>query len=232
MKCTQCGKELASTAKFCTNCGASVEQGANEGMKENVNTYVQETGSEKKWKDAYTILLLVVVMLLAALIGLFIKNNINSNQISHNKNYRENYKRQEKNKDEKYEDEDYEVYAEDEEENEATNTPDKPEESIQQEAEQNVNVSQDFILPDSSTRYLTKSDLYGLTSEQCRLARNEIYARHGRMFSDEGLQRYFESFSWYTPSIAPEDFQEAVLNDYEVANRDLIVEYEKEQGYR
>lgn len=111
------------------------------------------------------------------------------------------------------------------------------EEFVQEETPSRENVSQDsnvqgVILPESSTRYLTKSDLAGLTAEECRLARNEIYARHGRIFNDEGLQRHFEAFAWYYPTIQPDDFQESMLNEYEIANRDLIVEYEIEQGYR
>lgn len=69
-------------------------------------------------------------------------------------------------------------------------------------------------------------------AEQCRLARNEIYARHGRKFQDEAVQKYFEGCSWYEGLIEPDQFEEALLNEYEVSNRDLIVEYEKEKGYR
>lgn len=90
----------------------------------------------------------------------------------------------------------------------------------------------EYILFNSDSAYLTKKDLKGLSAEQCRLARNEIYARHGRMFDDEELQAYFNRQSWYTPTIAPEDFNESMLNDYEVANRNLIVEYEAKKGYR
>lgn len=90
----------------------------------------------------------------------------------------------------------------------------------------------EYILKDSSSRYLAKSDLWGLDEEACRLARNEIYARHGRKFDDEGLQNYFNSCSWYYGIIKPADFQETMLSEIEIANRDLIVEYEKEMGYR
>ena len=72
----------------------------------------------------------------------------------------------------------------------------------------------------------------GLSKEECRIARNEIYARHGRMFTDETLQSYFDSKDWYDGYIEPEDFDESVLNEYETSNRDLIVEYETEMGYR
>lgn len=90
----------------------------------------------------------------------------------------------------------------------------------------------DYILPESNTRYLELSDLEGMTAEECRLARNELYARHGRKFDDEYLQAYFESKEWYEGTIDAKDFDESVLNEYEFANRDLIVEYETEQGYR
>ncbi len=91
---------------------------------------------------------------------------------------------------------------------------------------------QDYILVGSDVRYISKSELRGFTTEQCRLARNEIYARHGRVFDDEYLKEYFALKEWYVPSIAPDDFDESLLNSYEIANRDLIVEYEKECGYR
>lgn len=90
----------------------------------------------------------------------------------------------------------------------------------------------DDIFPLSSSSYLDESDLDGLSKEECRIARNEIYARHGRMFTDEALQSYFDSKDWYDGYIEPEDFDESVLNEYEISNRNLIVEYETEMGYR
>lgn len=90
----------------------------------------------------------------------------------------------------------------------------------------------DFLLPDSDCQYITKEDLKEFDAEQCRLARNEIYARHGRKFQDEAVQKYFEGCSWYEGLIEPDQFEESLLNEYEVSNRDLIVEYEKEKGYR
>lgn len=92
-------------------------------------------------------------------------------------------------------------------------------------------VNSEYILPDSDSRYLTEDDLAGLSAEQCRLARNEIYARHGRRFQDAGLQRYFDSCSWYSGTIDPADFSDSVFNEYERANSRLIVEYERAHGY-
>ena len=90
----------------------------------------------------------------------------------------------------------------------------------------------EYVFKNSSSSYINKSDLNGFTSEQCRIARNEIYARHGRLFEDEALQTYFNSCSWYSGYIAPADFSESVLNEYEKTNLQTIIDYEKEMGYR
>lgn len=83
-----------------------------------------------------------------------------------------------------------------------------------------------YILEDSDTRYVTEDEVASLSPEEVRLAKNEIYARHGRIFDSEDLREYFESQSWYHGEIEPEDFDESVLNDYERANIDLLVSYE------
>lgn len=90
----------------------------------------------------------------------------------------------------------------------------------------------EYILPFSDVEYLSEYDLMGLSKDELKIARNEIYARHGRMFNDANLQAYFNSCSWYTPSISPENFSDSMLNEVEIANRDLIVSYETEMGYR
>lgn len=90
----------------------------------------------------------------------------------------------------------------------------------------------EYILPTSNSAFLTVEDLAGLTAEECRIARNELYARHGRIFTDETLKSHFESCSWYRGTVTAEEFDDSVLNEYEIANRDLIVQYEQEQGFR
>ena len=89
-----------------------------------------------------------------------------------------------------------------------------------------------YVLPGSDSRYLREDDLRGLTAEECRLARNEIFARHGRRFEDPSLQTYFDACSWYTGTVAAEDFDECVFNEYEAANIAFIREYETAMGYR
>ncbi len=66
----------------------------------------------------------------------------------------------------------------------------------------------DYIIPESSSRKLTKKDVKGKSARQLRIARNEIYARHGRLFVDQELQDYFDSKDWYFGYIEPEDFVE------------------------
>ena len=74
------------------------------------------------------------------------------------------------------------------------------------------------IFPDSSERLLTQADVAGLSAWELQLARNEIYARHGRRFTNQELQAYFDGCSWYQGTIAPADFDEGVFNDVELAN--------------
>lgn len=90
----------------------------------------------------------------------------------------------------------------------------------------------DYMLPGSDSEYITMADLKGFSAKECRIARNEIYARHGRKFKDEELQAYFDGKDWYHGTIEPDSFKEDMLNEYELANRDLIVEFEKKSGYR
>lgn len=92
--------------------------------------------------------------------------------------------------------------------------------------------SSEYVLPDSDSRYLTYEDLDKLSVEECRLARNELFARHGRRFNDDALQAYFNSCSWYVGTVDPDDFNEKLFNKYELFNRDIIVQYEQDHGYK
>ncbi len=86
-----------------------------------------------------------------------------------------------------------------------------------------VTTDSDYILPDSDSRYYSEEELVGLTADELRIARNEIYARHGRKFDDVQLQSYFDSKDWYHGTIEPGDFTgDNVLNAYEKANIQTI----------
>lgn len=79
-----------------------------------------------------------------------------------------------------------------------------------------------YILPDSNSRYLTEADLQGLDQATLRLARNEIYARHGRAYETKDLNEYFSQQTWYHGYLSADEFDDSVLNEYEKANLELI----------
>jgi hypothetical protein len=88
----------------------------------------------------------------------------------------------------------------------------------------------EYVLPGSDSEYIDEAVIASLSAEELRLARNEIYARHGRIFQDETLAAYFGSKSWYVPLYEASAFDalgDSILNEYEIANRDLIVAYEQ-----
>lgn len=103
--------------------------------------------------------------------------------------------------------------------------------STSSNAVSNSNTSE-YILINSDSRYIGKSEISNMDRKTIELALNEIYARHGRKFSTKEISDYFNSKSWYCGTIEPNDFSQSVINKYERANIDLIVEVMKEKGYR
>lgn len=89
----------------------------------------------------------------------------------------------------------------------------------------------DYFIYNSGSMYFTEADIMGFTADDCRLARNGIYARMGRKFKDAGLTNYFSQYYWYNPTIEPDSFSDSWLNSYQLANRDLIVSYERRHGF-
>ncbi len=87
-------------------------------------------------------------------------------------------------------------------------------------------VDPDYLIPGSDSRYITEAELDNLSREQIMLARNEIYARHGWIFSTPELASYFNAKSWYRGTVDPRYFSESVFNEYESANINLIRQYE------
>lgn len=66
--------------------------------------------------------------------------------------------------------------------------------------------------------------LHGLSLNELRLLRNEIYARHGRQFQAIWLSQYFFSQPWYQPD---ENFKDEELTGPDKQNVETIVAYEK-----
>lgn len=98
----------------------------------------------------------------------------------------------------------------------------------------NLSYAGDFVIADSSSRYITEEELAALSETELMIARNEIYARHGRMFNNQDLNAYFNTKPWYQPTVSGEEFTEeyasAVFNEIEITNISTIVNYEKTHG--
>ena len=92
---------------------------------------------------------------------------------------------------------------------------------------------------DSNERYLSEDEIYALKNNEeydfqtlLGFARNEIYARRGYAFKEDGpYYPFYMQYEWYS-NMSHDVFGDEVFNEYEIANRDLIVEIEKREGYR
>jgi len=84
--------------------------------------------------------------------------------------------------------------------------------------------SENQIHDELSTRLIKRTLLEGLFVEDASKMRQEIYARHGKVFKEPWLQKYFASLDWYK---ADPNFSELSLNDVEKKNIATIAAYEK-----
>ena len=94
--------------------------------------------------------------------------------------------------------------------------------------EDNDTENNDWIFPESDTRYLTQEDVEGLDMDQIRYGLNEIYARHGRTFNNQELQEYFDSKAWYSHLYTPDEFSQiesSTFNEYEKENIKFLSEF-------
>lgn len=85
-----------------------------------------------------------------------------------------------------------------------------------------------YIISGSDTRYLTSGEISGMSAQVICYAKNELYARHGRLFESDELQNYFDGQSWYYGYVNPDSFSPSVFNKYETANVDLLSKREAE----
>ena len=99
------------------------------------------------------------------------------------------------------------------------------------EQAQNTAETGEYFFPESS--YLTDEEISAYSSDQLELAKNEIYARHGRQFVTDYIADYFNSKSWYQGTIDPDTFdaeQNSIFNEYELANISKIAEWEEQKA--
>lgn len=253
MFCSKCGKQVRDGMNYCTNCGEPVkkdEGGVNLKKDDdkvssaatllhgNVSGKSNKAKKTKKNKGVKIVFITIAGIILALLLILFalVQTGIISISIDDSTNQESVLDKKSKSSKREKEKERRAKEKESEEGDVTTETQTEPVSTEAQTVQpatmpSTVAINNEFILPDSSVRVLDKSELVGFSAEQCRLARNEIYAKHGRMFDDAGLQNYFNSRSWYHGTIPAKQFNDNMLSDIEIQNRNLIIAFEKEMGY-
>ncbi|MCM1549909.1 MAG: YARHG domain-containing protein [Clostridium sp.] len=78
--------------------------------------------------------------------------------------------------------------------------------------------AEEYVIAISSIYPLNEDYLQYLSDNDLWIAKNEIYARHGRQFNNEYLQQYFNRCTWYEGTIPAEQFEESTLSQLEQDN--------------
>ena len=81
--------------------------------------------------------------------------------------------------------------------------------------------------PEATIRVLGQSNLAHKSCFELKIMRNEIYARHGYIFTTQDMIGYFSQLSWYRPLFADVSNR---LSDIEKRNTQLIKQYESKNG--
>lgn len=79
-----------------------------------------------------------------------------------------------------------------------------------------------YILENSSRCLLSEEEIGGLSKYEIYLAIQEIYARHGKKFSDPVLYEHFEKQNWYKPY--EQVFSKEVISEIESENIKILTE--------
>ena len=77
---------------------------------------------------------------------------------------------------------------------------------------------------ETDQKYYTKEELENEPMLVIHLAKNEIYARHGYIFTNEDLYNYFMGCIWYSPTFDGADFDDSIFNEYEKANLEILAD--------
>lgn len=196
MKCSNCGREIKKEERFCPYCGS-----------EN-----KKTKKKNKWLTG-VMGLIVVCIILGIVAGAM------------NSNKKEDAKKDTASNTEKAtEKQTTAASTKTAASTETASTKQTKNNTQDADDQQDETENSEYILPESDTRYVDQDEIDQLTKNEVRLAINEIYARHGRIFENSELREYFESKDWYDGTIEPEDFDEDVLNQYEKANVKLLAD--------
>lgn len=258
MKCLNCGNEVMG--KFCSKCGKPVQQQSQTPQQPQNRQFnyqqaqqftktplqpspapIPKKKSNKELIITICILSCIAVAMIVWLLAILFMNPVNDNyreeettiseQIEEDSDEEASENDKKENKKKKIKD--------DEEENEEDSEVEKEEEEteenkIEEEEIKGLNYSNNSYLYPTDKKYITTEDLSGLTKEEVALLRNELYARHGYTFSTASYKEFFSQKSWYrpNPSLTDGAAVEKYFNQYELANKQFLVQYEKDMGWR
>lgn len=209
--CTNCGAIMEEGSMFCSNCGQAVgAQPPYSRQMQNVNTHKTDKNGDGK-STAIVILVVVIVALLLGIGAYFLFNHfypVNSNlqnRVSPTPTAASVSPK-------------------------PTSTP-KPTPTPSPD-KINVNPGINEYMYETDTRLVTEDELKKLTQAELRLLLNEMYARHGYIFSTKEYSDYFMKRTWYIPRYSSQSDAEAGFNDVERRNKIIISDYEKSKGWR
>ena len=74
----------------------------------------------------------------------------------------------------------------------------------------------------SDLNIITETELDQMDIDTINLIKEEIFARHGKIFTEENLKNYFSKKLWYTPN---PNFAPSLLTDTEKENIKIIEDY-------
>ena len=220
--CSMCGNTNKDNYRFCLSCGNPRPAQKQDLPDEEENQKQSETPNNKRKAGLIIVWILLMLVLLAGLFFLVIRPAI--------QDYWER----------KALEETIDIVGIDTKEDVFVTEPSPapipvptptPEPTPEPEStpEPTPNPADSYLLPESNSRYLTREDLKDFTQEQCCLARNEIYARHGRQFNTAPIAAYFATKNWYESTIPAASFSDTLLNEYERSNVNFIYQYELER---
>lgn len=244
MYCSKCGKQIRDDIKFCGYCGAPVAATAKKTKPVPVALPTENSedpakavpptnveASEKEGKKSGRIFLFGAVgLIVGVLAGIFLMKNLktpdsdDSLAMVQETQMEETYSAEN-------ETETNEFTEESEAEEPVFEENVSPEEMEEEKKETEPVYFGEYILPECTIRFYTVEELRNFSLEELRLARNEIYARHGRSFQAEDLKQYFSAKSWYEPLYSAAEMDalgDSILNEYEIENRNRIVQVESE----
>ena len=81
------------------------------------------------------------------------------------------------------------------------------------------------LYPHTSVRAIAESELYGMTPRELKIMRNEIFARHGKIFKTKDMAEYFSLQNWYRAHA-----ENVTLSEIEQFNVAVIKAYEDKLG--